>query len=192
MKEQFIRLFKENIKREGSDKLLEYLLNSDFFTAPASGRFHCNYEGGLCEHSVNVYNKLLELVKVQYGGQWQKKFTAETIAVCGLLHDICKIDYYVLEYRNVKVEGEWVQKSFYSIKDKLPYGHGEKSVYMLSAFIKLTRDEALAINWHMGGFDERVKGGSYSLSEAFGGYPLCSLMHSADLLSTYIDEKRTN
>ena len=90
---------------------------------------------------------------------------------------------------NVKVNNEWIQKPYFSVEDTLPYGHGEKSVYILNGFLRLTREEAMAINWHMGGFDARVKGGSYSLSEAFYRFPTCFLFHIADLQATYLDEK---
>lgn len=92
--------------------------------------------------------------------------------------------------RNVKENGAWVQKEHYVKSELLPYGHGEKSVYIINGFIRLTREEAMAINWHMGGFDTRVKGGDNSISEAFAIYPLILLLHLSDLQATYIDEKR--
>ncbi len=108
-----------------------------------------------------------------------------------MLHDVCKIDYYKEDFRNVKNEnGEWERKPYYSKNEVLPYGHGEKSVYIINSFMQLTRAEALAINWHMGGFDVRVRGGDYSMSEAYSRYPLCALLHAADLLATYLDEER--
>ncbi|MDD3831131.1 MAG: hydrolase [Clostridia bacterium] len=190
MKSSFINLYNANIKREGADKLLEYLENTDFFSAPSSTRFHSAFEGGLCQHSLKVYSKLLELVKLQYGERWQDMFSAESIAIVGLLHDICKVNYYITELRNVKVSGGWTQRPYYTVHDKLPYGHGEKSVFIISNYMRLSAVEALAINWHMGGFDDRVKGGSYSISEAFDKYPLCVLLHTADLLASYLEEQR--
>ncbi len=192
-KEEFIKIYNENIKREGSDKLLDYLLKTDFFTAPASSRFHSNYEGGLCVHSINVYNRLKQLVMNEYGENYSEKVSDETLAICGLLHDLCKVDFYVIEMRNVKENGIWVQKPKYAIDDKLPYGHGEKSVYIINGFIRLTREEAIAINWHTGGMDARVTGGAtYSLAAAFYNYPLAVLLHLADLEATYLDEKVLN
>lgn len=187
-KEKFIEIFKTNIKRDGAENLLNWILKSDFFTAPASTKFHSNEEGGLVKHSVLVYERFIKKLACEYGENWQEKYSNETVAIVGLLHDVCKIDYYKVEYRNVKENGEWVQKPYYTVADSLPYGHGEKSVYILSSFIKLTREEAMAINWHMGGFDTRVQGGSYSLSDAFSRYPLAVLFHSADLETTYLDE----
>ena len=188
-KDKFISLFNENIKREGADKLLEWLNKSDFFTAPASSKFHSNYEGGLCQHSINVFDRMIKLLENEYGEKWEEKISKESVAVITLLHDVCKIDTYKKEFRNVKVDNNWVQKPYWSVDDSLPYGHGEKSVYILSGFIKLSREEAMAINWHMGGFDTRVMGGSYSLSSAFYMYPIAVLLHMADFMATYLDEK---
>ena len=187
-KERFIEIFKENITRDGAENLLNWIIKSDFFTAPASTKFHSNEEGGLVKHCVLVYERFVKKLECEYGKNWQEKYSNETVAIVGLLHDVCKIDYYKVEYRNVKENGEWVQKPYYTVNDSLPYGHGEKSVYILSSFIKLTREEAIAINWHMGGFDARVQGGSYSLSDAFSRYPLAVLFHTADLETTYLDE----
>lgn len=190
-KEEFIKIFDENITRPGADGLRKYLLGSDFFTAPASGRFHCCHEGGLCEHSVNVYKRLLAIAKAEYGDEWESRLPHESIAICGLLHDVCKIGYYKEDLRNVKNEnGEWIKVPYYTRAEELPYGHGEKSVYIVNGFIRLTRAEALAINWHMGGFDARSRGGDFSISEAYAKYPLCVLLHVADLEATYLDEKR--
>lgn len=189
-KNEFIALYTNNVKRDGADKLLDYLLSNDFFTAPASARFHASYEGGLCYHSVNVYNRLVKLVKADLGDDYAKTFSDETLAICGLLHDLCKVNYYTTEMRNVKENGAWVQKPFYRVEEKFPYGHGEKSVFIASQYIKLTAEEAMAINWHMGGFDERVRGGSFALSDAYAKYKLALYLHTADILATYIDEDR--
>jgi len=188
-KEEFIKLFKNNITRPGSDNLLNYLESSDFFTAPASSRFHSNFEGGLCEHSVKVYKRFIKILENEYGNNWQETVSLETATIIALLHDVCKIDFYKTDYRNVKVDGQWVQKPYFSVSDNLPYGHGEKSVYIISGFIKLTREEAMAINWHMGAMDDRIKGGSYSLSPAFYNYPTCLLFHLADMQATFLDEQ---
>lgn len=189
-KTEFTDIFKTNINRVGADKMLEYLTNTDFFSAPASAKYHLAEEGGLCQHSLNVYKRLVSLVKLDYGENYVKYFSDETLAVCGLLHDVCKVNYYGIEYRNTKEDGVWVQKPFYKVEEKFPYGHGEKSVFIVSQFIKLTPEEAIAINWHMGGFDERVKGGSYALSDAYYKYKLALYLHAADMCATYLDENR--
>ena len=188
-KNEFIDIFTTHIKREGADKLLDYLTNSDFFTAPASARFHLAEEGGLCAHSVNVYKRLVQAVRNEYGEN-QTTYSQETLAICGLLHDVCKVNFYAVDYRNSKENGVWVKVPYYRVEEKFPYGHGEKSVFIVSQYMRLTAEEAMAINWHMGGFDERVKGGSYALSEALAKYKLVLLMHIADLQASYLDEER--
>ncbi len=187
-KQKFVEIFKNNIKRDGADKLLEWLQKTDFFTAPASSKFHSNCEGGLCLHSLNVYERMKKLCIQEFGENYQDKISEESLAIITLLHDVCKINTYKQELRNVKVDGEWVQKPYFVVDEELPYGHGEKSVYILSGFIKLSREEAMAINWHMGGFDARVLGGSYALSSAFYKYPIAVLLHMADFMATYLDE----
>ncbi len=189
-KTEFTDLFLSNVHRDGADKLLEYLENNDFFTAPASARFHLAETGGLCEHSINVYKRLRSLIRSEFGENYTNVFSEETLAICGLLHDVCKVNYYVTEYRNVKEGNEWVKKPFFKVEERFPYGHGEKSVFIVSQYIKLSAEEAMAINWHMGGFDERVKGGSYALSEALAKYKLVLFLHVADIEATYIDEDR--
>ena len=186
-KEEFLEIFYD-IDRDGADKLLEWLEKTDFFTAPASGRRHSNFRGGLCEHSVKVYKRLVKLLECEYGEGWTKRFSPESVAVMGLLHDVCKVNTYTEDFRNVKIDGRWEQKPYWKYEDTLPYGHGEKSVYILSAFIKLTREEAMAINWHMGGYDVRVQNGGFSLSDVYYKYPICLLLHLADLSATYFDE----
>ena len=175
-------MLKHGLPPEKGDK------KTDFFTAPASTKFHSAYEGGLCEHSINAYERYLKLVKNEYGENWNEIISEESIAIIGLLHDICKVNCYKTELRNVKVDGNWVQKPYYTYEDNLPYGHGEKSVYIITGFMKLTRDEAMAINWHMGGFDARVRNGASLLSDAFYLHPLSLLFHIADLQATYLDE----
>jgi putative nucleotidyltransferase with HDIG domain len=184
MENEFIKTYKTHIKRDGADKLLEWLQGTDFFTAPASTKFHSNYEGGLCEHSVKVYKRLCKLAKEE-----KLKVTDESLAVIGLLHDICKADTYKTEMRNVKENGEWVQKPYYTTEDNLPYGHGEKSVYIAGGFMKLSREEAMAINWHMGPYDARNTNSSWLLSRAFQMYPLAFLTFIADMTATYLDEE---
>ena len=162
MKDKFIKAYTENITRPGADKLLAWIESSDFFAAPASTRFHLSSPGGP---------------------------SMETIAVCGLLHDICKANFYAVEMRNRKNDqGRWEQYPFYVVDDKLPYGHGEKSVYIISGFMRLSREEAMAIRWHMGFSDNDFQGGGYSVGNAFDKFPLAVLLHIADLQATYLDE----
>lgn len=191
IKESFNKIYKENIKREGADKLLEYLSNTDFFGAPASTNFHSACEGGLCQHSVKVYERYKKLIELEYGENYADKISDESIAIIALLHDVCKANFYKVEMRNVKQDGQWIQKPYFTVDDTLPYGHGEKSVYIIGGFMKLTREEAMAINWHMGAFDARVKGGdSNTYSKAMYEFPNALIFHLADVSASYLDEVR--
>ena len=189
-KERFIDIFKSKIKREGADKLLAYLCSdgSDFFTAPASTRFHGNYEGGLCEHTLNVYDCLCDIlsrprVKEQYGIEYSE----ESIAIAALLHDICKVNFYNVSFRNVKnEEGRWESVPFYTIDDNLPYGHGEKSVYIASGYMRLTRDEAFAIRYHMGFSADKENHGN--VGKAMEMFPLAFFLNCADTEAAYFLE----
>lgn len=187
-KDDFIAIYEQNIRREGSAALLDYLKKSDFFTAPASSRFHLAEESGLVRHSLNVYFRLKELVENE-AKQWAEKIGDESVAICGLLHDVCKISTYKIDYRNQKqADGSWAQVPYYTIDEALPYGHGEKSVYIINGFMRLTREEAIAINWHMGSFDERNSHGGKVMAAAYEKYPLAVLTHVADLMASYLDE----
>ena len=187
-KKEFIDIFKENIKREGAEALLDYLMNhSDFFYAPASGRRHSAFEGGLVFHSLNVYKRFKNKIIQEYGENYQERISDESIAIIALLHDICKVNTYTVDYRNQKVDGQWIQVPYFAYNNPLPYGHGEKSVYIVSGFMRLTREEAMAINWHMGAFDARSQSGT-DMSEAFYKFPVAVLFHTSDLETTYLDE----
>ena len=187
-RDRFISIFKSKIKRDGADKLLEYLISSDFFTAPASARYHSAYEGGLLDHSLNVYDCLSAYLNREYVKEkFKLSYTEETIAIVSLLHDICKVNVYKPGYRNVKNEqGKWEQVPTFEFDDKLPYGHGEKSVYMISPFIKLTREEAFAIRYHMGfsNVDDQR-----NVGKAFEMFPLAFALSTADMEATYYLEK---
>ena len=188
-KNEFIQIYNDKIKREGADKLLDYLCSkSDFFTSPASTVYHLSREGGLCEHSLNVYRCLCDYldrprVKETYG----LTVSDETAAICALLHDVCKADCYTVGYRNKKDEttGAWQKVPVYEFKDRMPYGHGEKSVYIISGFMRLTREEAFAIRYHMGfsGTED-----ARNVSEAFKMYPLAFALSTADMEATYFIE----
>ena len=187
--EEFNEIIKEKVPRPGADALLNYLENkSDFFTAPASALYHLACEGGLCEHSLNVYHCLVdylqrERVQELYG----LEYPAESVALVSLLHDVCKTGCYRQGSRNVKgPDGKWQAVPTFFYEDPLPYGHGEKSVYILSGFLRLTREEAMAIRWHMGfsgDEDKRLVG------QALQQYPLAFALSVADMEDTYFLEK---
>lgn len=178
IKTEFIRLFKEKIQRDGSEKLLEYLINSDFFSAPASTRYHLAEEGGLAQHSLNVFRVLSQTAQSEMAERYSWNFSDETIAIVALLHDLCKIGVYKESTRNVKKNGRWETVPYYEFDDPLPYGHGEKSVYIISSFIRLTREEAFAIRYHMGASDESCD--QRNVGKVFKQYPLAFLLHCAD------------
>ena len=187
-KQKFIEYYQANIHREGADRLLVWLQTTDFFTAPASTRYHCACPSGLVQHSVNVYEVMME-----------KHFdpetdSAESFALCALLHDVCKAQFYKISTRNVKNEktGQWEKVPYYTIEDAFPYGHGEKSVFLIERFVRLKPAEATAIRWHMGGFDDAARGGNFSISVAYDKYPIAVKLHLADLEATYLREKETS
>ena len=183
-KQEFIDLYQRHIVRQGAEALLTYLSDkTDFFTAPASTRFHLAHTGGLLQHSLNVGKHLLSAFPEE---------NPESLAICGLLHDICKVNYYKVSTRHVKNEqtGVWEKQPFYQVEDTFPYGHGEKSVYLIERFMRLKTAEAVAIRWHMGGFDDAAKGGSFAVSKAFEKYPLAVKLHIADITATYLLETR--
>ncbi|MBQ8425037.1 MAG: HD domain-containing protein [Clostridia bacterium] len=186
-KNEFLEIVKNNITRTGIDEFIAWLIKTDFFEAPASSKFHSAEAGGLCEHSIKVYKRLLSLATAEWG---EENINKESIAIIALFHDICKCYYYKVEMRNVKENGEWVQKPYYKVDDQLPYGHGEKSVYIINGYMRLTREEALAINWHMGAYDMRVKAGDQSYANVYYKYPICLLTHLADVMASYLDESR--
>lgn len=191
-KEEFISIYNENIRRAGADKLLEFLKKSDFFTAPSSTRYHGAYEGGLVQHSVNVYHCLKDyLSRPRTKELYNMNFSDETIAIVALLHDVCKINFYTTEMRNRKNEetGKWEKYPVYTINDTLPYGHGEKSVYIISGYLygdgRLTREEAFAIRWHMGfsGVED-----NNTIGKALEMYPLAFALSVADMEASYFIE----
>lgn len=180
MKEEFIELLRST-KREGIEDLISFIEKTDFFIAPASTKFHGDFEGGLLEHSMKVY----EILKHKVANNiMQMEWSDETIIIIALLHDICKVNFYKVDYRNAKnAKGEWEKVPYYTVDDTIPYGHGEKSVMMITEYIKLTPEEKYSIRWHMG-FTE-PKELYNTLGAAFKRYPLALLLHEADLEATY-------
>ena len=188
-REEFLDIYQTYIHREGAAELLDYLTNkSDFFTAPASARYHGAYVGGLCQHSVNVFRCLEDyLARPRVREIYGLSYDMESAAIVALLHDVCKIGCYRAGTRNVKDEatGKWEKVPTFFFEDKLPYGHGEKSVYILSGFMRLTREEAMAIRWHMGFSgteDNRLVG------QAFQQFPLAFALATADMEASYFLE----
>ena len=179
-KERFISLC-SSIKREGIDELMTWLEKSDFYEAPASTRFHGSYKGGLLQHSLNVYDELKRLLKAYP----EIKCSEETAVIISLFHDFCKINFYTTEKRNRKNEyGQWESYDAYKVDEQFVFGvHGSKAVYLVQYFIRLTPEEATAINCHMGAYADENVGKSYDK------FPLAWLLHVADESASYIIEK---
>lgn len=188
-KERFISIFNDKVQREGADKLLSYLCSDscDFFTAPASTRFHGAYEGGLCQHSLNVYDCLVDIMaRPRMREMYGVSYPDESLAIAALLHDLCKVNFYKLSYRNAKnALGKWESVPYFTIEDTLPYGHGEKSVYIVSGYMRLTRDEAFAIRYHMG-FSTTDDPGN--VGKALEMFPLAFGLCCADMEASYFME----
>ncbi len=184
-KEEFIQIYQDKIKRQGAQKLLDYLISdaSDFFTAPSSTRFHGSYEGGLVQHSVNVYHCLVDyLARPRTKELYGMDYSEESVALVALLHDICKLNFYTVDYRNTKINGKWESVPYYRIEDNLPYGHGEKSVYIISSYMRLSREEAFAIRYHMGfsGIEDKN-----TIGRALEMFPLALALNVADMEASY-------
>jgi len=187
-KETFVALLKST-ERSNIDGLIRFLEKNDFFDAPSSCKYHSAFKHGLLFHSINVYNNLFKLAEV-YDPEHTIK--SESLIVTGLLHDVCKTSFYAVEKRNKKIDGVWHEVDTYVVNDHFPAGHGEKSVIMLQQFIKLTMEEILAIDWHMGGYDIRCYDyqGKSAISTAMEKYKLVVLLQMADVAATYLEETR--
>lgn len=187
MRELYEAMWRENVNRPGVEEFLNWLAGTDFYTAPASSKYHLACAGGLVEHSINVATILRD--RVQALGL---PIPMASIVICGLGHDICKANYYTVEYRNRKnKQCQWEQYPFYAVKEKFPCGHGEKSVILLLQFMKLEPEEMLATRWHMGGFEPKDFAGAQAMSAAMASHPLVVLTHLADMEATYIKEAAT-
>lgn len=179
LQEEFETLLKHYVKRDGVDKLLEMLSKSDFYTAPASTRYHESHESGLVMHSLNVFDALEE--------------KSESSVLCALCHDICKIGFYKTSLRNAKNEqGKWVKVPFYEVEDLFPYGHGEKSVYLLQQCMQITDEEAMAIRWHMGIQPNMSFSELNAMGKAYEMFPLALDIHLADMKATYKPTRKIN
>ena len=186
-REEFLSIFRQHVARPGADRLLDWLDHkTDFFSCPASTRFHGACEGGLCMHSLNVYHAL-------HDNFFKEGDSEESFAICALLHDLCKANYYKVSTRNVKNDatGQWEKVPYYTVEDQFPYGHGEKSVFLIERFMRLKTEEAVAIRWHMGGFDDAARAGSFAIANAYERYPLAVKLHLSDLEATYLRETRS-
>lgn len=218
-REEMIREFEGLLMktgREGIEGLLDFIRKSDFYTAPASTKYHSHFEGGLLYHSLEVfrclekktrgseYNVFRGILEPEDGNQ--NGVTYDSIIIAGLLHDLCKTYYYGKELKNQKTydpekvaaayrgqvkhdsNGDfiWETVPVYTVDNKIPYGHGEKSVMMIEEFIRLKPAERYAIRWHMGFTEPKEAWGD--LGEAIKRYPLVLALMEADQEATFLTE----
>ncbi|MBQ9326272.1 MAG: HD domain-containing protein [Clostridia bacterium] len=183
-KEHFLEICHSQIHRDGLDALLDWLCKADFFQAPASTRYHGAYAGGLCQHSLDVYEYAQKLAFLS-----PVPVKDESLCIASLFHDVCKVNMYKTDKRNQKLNGEWVEVPFYSIDERFHFGgHGAKSVYQVQWFMKLTQEEAVAIHCHMG-FSDGNAATVRDVSNAYGQFPLAWIIHVADEAATYLLER---
>lgn len=194
------------VKRPGVDKLMDYIRKSDFYTAPASTKFHLSCESGLLQHSLNVLDALRGLLDenqvnedgtemwfYMVAGSPVIQISDESLIIIALLHDICKTYFYSTSTRNVKNEktGKWEKVPFYTVNDLMPLGHGPKSAMLVKNYIKLTSEEMYAIWWHMGFTDQNTD--TLSLTAAIQKYPIIWALHTADMMaSSFMEDKDGN
>ena len=202
---KFINLLTTNVTRDGIDKLVKWLSTSDLKTAPASTKYHLCCEGGLVQHCLNVYDRLKRLIDLQYprfipdeNGEMREvdpkcPYSNETIALVALLHDAAKINFYEIQFRNTKdSNGAWIQVPYYTVKENpLLYGsHAMTCAYVVRSFLKLSREEELAILYHEACFGYNdSKFDTYTVMPVYKASPLALLLHQADLQATCLDEK---
>lgn len=196
LKCEFLGIFSDYITRKGNEQLVDWLETfTDFFEAPASAKYHGAHPGGLLEHSLNVYHRLLEIAErdmlpADSVGELDPE-DLETVAVLGLLHDICKVNCYKTETKRRRdpETGRWEDYQGYTFRDDLPLGHGEKSLYLIARYMDLNPGEAMAVRWHMGAYDNAVKGDARDLNAAMTASPWVWRLQEADMCATWINER---
>ena len=201
-KQEFEELARKYIKRDGLDRLLNWLDETDFYTAPASTKYHLSVEGGLCQHSLNVFHAMVKLCNTYwnkaesddniYNGtniEVEGSFNLENITVVTLFHDICKANCYIKDWKNVKVDGKWVQEEYWKWEEQFIYGHGTKSVYILQQYMRLYIEEAQAIRFHMGGREDPLTDNYERLfAQVFEKSKFAVILHLADNWSSFLIE----
>lgn len=192
-KTRFYELANE-IKTKGITELLSWLESkTDFFIAPASTKYHSNFDGGLLVHTVIMTENALHTYEKYIKENPNSNITRENVIKAGLFHDLCKVNCYKKAEKWVKDDNnKWISYLSYEYSDSFPYGHGEKSVLFINNFMPLTKDELLAIRYHMGHFEGLQYGsvGKMGLDSAFETSPLVAIMHTADVLASFCFEER--
>lgn len=167
--------------------IVSYLSSTDFYSAPASSRYHDMFPGGLLYHHLQVYNQILDLRQI---GKFQNVDIASAVLVA-LVHDWCKIGMYEKYAKNVKnpVTKEWDSVNAYRIRDDSTgrLGHGPQSVVMAMRlcniqYSTLTDDELAAIRWHSATYDV-TSYDIYALNDCNRNIPLVHMLQFADQLA---------
>ncbi len=180
-KARFLDICRSTIHRDGLEDLLTWLQKADFFTAPASTHYHGAYAGGLCQHSLDVYEYAKKLTFLS-----PVPISDESLAIATLFHDVCKCGLYRMDKRNQKINGEWQEVPVYTVAEKFHFGgHGSKSVYQVQYFMKLEPVEAVAINCHMG-FSDGSATTIRDVGNAYQSNSLAWITHIADEAATYL------
>lgn len=204
-KKEFLDIARKYIHRDGLEKLLSWLEANDFYTTPASTKYHLCVEGGLCQHSLDVFHRMVDLCNHHYKNDQEEEapiyngtstevegaFDMENIAIVALFHDIAKVNCYVKDFKNVKVNGKWEQQEYWRWEEQFIWSeHGAKSVYMIQQFMRLYIDEAQAICFHMGAAGDPISAVKDSRhTQVFDASEFAFFLHIADMWSTFIDEK---
>lgn len=177
--------------REGIENVIMQLRSMDFYKCPASTKYHGNYEGGLLDHSLLVCSVAIGIYESmsKISAKKMETISRDNIIISALLHDVCKANYYQKGTKNVKIDGSWKLVETYEVDDQFPFGHGDKSVVLLSMWgLKMTTSEMLAIKWHMANFDLPYGQAQKTFLEAKMMCPLVSIILSADNLSSQVLE----
>jgi hypothetical protein len=182
--DQFVHTVKNEIHRDGIENLLSWLETTDFYTAPASAKYHSCFPGGLCLHSLNVHKRIMTKVSASDG------IDQESLSIVSLFHDLCKANFYKQDLRNTKDEsGQWIKVPYYTFDDQFPLGHGEKSLFLIQRHIELTNEEALAVRWHMGNFGLMIGSNEMiALNNAMRKSRLLIMLQQADTEAAFWDE----
>ena len=180
-KARFISLLSQ-VKRNGIDRLIDWFEKYDFFTAPASTKYHLSEDGGLCQHTLNVYDRL----KAQ-ADAGLVNLSDESVIITALCHDACKARFYEKKqlWRKGPDGKTWESYDSWVVNEVMPLGHGEKSCYIVQLFTWLSPEEYAMIRFHMG---REGEGYNDYFTKAAGMYPGVIALHTADLEAAFIIE----
>ena len=200
-KERFLNIATKYIKRDGIDKLLSWLTRNDFFVCPASTQYNLSMEGGLCQHALNVAETLVnkfygkgidELTEEDATRTFEGDMTLESILIVSMFSSVNKVNCYLKDFKNVKVNGKWEQQEYWKWDETFVYsGRGSKSVFILQQYMRLWIEEAQAIAFYLAGEDDIFSGISNSTyRKVYEQSRLALYLHLAEIESTYFLDNR--